>query len=81
MYRAIVMPGFGDEGIPELKVSLDGMKTKVQAHSAKNRRLLSERMAEVRAEIDVLKDNPFVQKARLSGYGAGTTASVVDVKG
>jgi len=81
MYRTIVTPGFVDEEIPALKVSLEGMKTKVQAHSAKNRRLLSDRMGEIRREMDILNDNPFVQKAKLSGYGTTTTASLVDLKG
>jgi len=81
MYRAVARPGSGDDGIPELKVSLDRMRDHVREHSEKNRRLLSRRMDGLRAELDVLKDNPFLRSARRQGYSGGVTASLLDMEG
>ncbi|MCL2192140.1 MAG: flagellar biosynthesis protein FlgN [Treponema sp.] len=82
MYRAITPHDFADDEIPALKTSLEDMKVRVQAQSAKNRELLSARMAEMRTEMDTLKDNPFLKNVRHSVYGGNTvTASLIDVQG
>ena len=81
MYRKAIPQSFADDEIPELKTSLQDMKIRVQAQSAKNRELLSARMSEIRTEMDVLKDSPFAKSARRSAYGNVVTASLVDVKG
>jgi len=81
MYRKAIPQSFADDEIPELKTSLQDMKIRVQAQSAKNRELLSARMSEIRTEMDVLKDSPFAKSVRRSAYGNVVTASLVDVKG
>ncbi|MCL2194078.1 MAG: flagellar biosynthesis protein FlgN [Treponema sp.] len=80
MYRAVV-PHITDDEIPALKTSLDDMKIRVQTQSAKNRELLSARMAEMRTEMDILKENPFLKNVRNSVYGSAVTASLIDVQG
>jgi len=57
------------------------MKARVQAQSARNRGLLSARMAGMRTEMDALKENPFLKNVRRSVYGDVVTASLIDVKG
>ncbi|MCL2190745.1 MAG: flagellar biosynthesis protein FlgN [Treponema sp.] len=81
MYRAVAPHSLADDEIPALKTALDDMKIRVQAQSAKNRGLLSARMAEIRTEMDTLKDNPFLKSARGSAYGNAVTASLIDVQG
>jgi len=81
MYREVIPRNFADDEIPALKTSLEDMKNRVQTQSAKNRELLSARMVEIRTEMDVLKDSPFVKSARRSAYGDVVTASLIDVKG
>ena len=81
MYRKVAPQSLADDEIPALKTSLEDMKTRVQAQSARNQELLSARMSEIRTEIDVLKDNPFLKSARRSAYGNVVTASLIDVKG
>jgi len=81
MYRAVAPHNFADDEIPALKTSLEDMKIRVQTQSAKNRGLLSARMAEMRTEMDILKDNPFLKNVRGPAYGNAVTASLIDVQG
>jgi len=86
MYRALPAPASvpasaEEKGIPELRVSLDDMRERVRAKSARNRELLSRRMTEVRAEMTALRDNPFARNARRGAFGEVVTASVVDLRG
>jgi len=80
MYRAAMPRGLSDDEIPALKTSLEDMKIKVQAQSAKNRELLSARMAGIRTEMSVLKDSPFAKSAR-SIYGSVAEPSFVNMRG
>jgi len=81
MYRTIAPHNPADDEIPALKISLEDMKRQVQAKSAKNRELLSLRMAGIRTEMNVLKENPFFKNAQRSAYGNAVTASLIDVQG
>ena len=83
MYRAVVAHDMksdssSDEEIPALRTSLEGMKAMVQAQAAKNRELLSSRMAQVRTELDTIKDNPF---ARNTLYDGAAAKPLIDIKG
>jgi len=80
MYLAAAPRDPADDGVSSLKTALEDLKAKAQAQSAKNRELLSVRMAGIRAEMNVLKDSPFVKSAR-SVYGDVVAPSLVDVKG
>jgi len=81
MYRSVAPRNPADDGIPALRTSLEDMKARVQAQSARNRGLLSARMAGMRTEMDALKENPFLKNVRRSVYGDVVTASLIDVKG
>ena len=81
MYRTVIPHDFADDEIPVLKTSLEDMKIQVQAQSAKNRELLSVRMAGIRTEMNMLKDHPFIRNVQRSMYGNTVTASLVDVQG
>jgi hypothetical protein len=70
----------GDE-VPGLKASLEKLKSEAVVRSTKNKELLSKRMVELRAEIKTLRNNPYAAAAKRSGYGATSTASLVDIKG
>lgn len=72
--------GPGEIEIPALQASLAELAAQARARSAKNRGLLSARMAKVRAEADALKGSPFAKSAR-SVYGAHVAASLIDVRG
>jgi len=80
MYRAVISRSFADDEIPALKTSLEDLKAQVQCQSARNRELLSARMAEIRTKMDVLKSSPFAKSMR-SVYGAAAAPSLVDVRG
>jgi len=81
MYRAVTPHNFADDEIPALKTSLEDMKIKVQTQSAKNRELLSVRMAGIRNEMNTIKEHPFLRNMQRSMYGNTVTASLVDVQG
>jgi hypothetical protein len=84
MYRAVVTheaPSDTDEEIPALRASLEGMKAMVQAQSAKNRELLSSRMAQVRTELDTIKNNPFARNSRNTLYDGTAAKPLIDIKG
>jgi len=81
MYRAITPNNLADDEISILKTSLEDMKVQVQTQSAKNRELLSVRMASIRTEMDTLKEHPILQNMQRSVYGNTVTASLIDVQG
>jgi len=81
MYRAITPNSLADNEISVLKTSLEDMKVQVQTQSAKNRELLSARMASIRTEMNTLKDHPILQNMQRSVYGNTITASLIDVQG
>jgi len=68
------------DDIPALKITLEKLQTQAAAQTACNRNLLSVRMAEIRAEIDGLKNNPFTGPSR-SAYRNSVTASLIDLQG
>jgi hypothetical protein len=79
MYRAAVpLSSAGD--VPSLKTTLESLKNQAVTRSAHNRELLSTRMAEIRAEIKGLRNNPFANLSR-SMYQNSVTASLVDISG
>jgi len=66
--------------VPELKATLEDLKNQAVVRSGRNRDLLSSRMVDVDSEIQALKDNPFISKARFSLYQNAAPA-LVDVMG
>lgn len=67
-----------EEEVPRLKSALEDLKAEAVARSERNRKLLSARMEEVRAEVRGLRNNPFA--ARRSVYAEAGQASLVDIK-
>ena len=84
MYRTLVS-GSGvsrtEDDVPGLKSALEDLKSEAILRSARNRELLSSRMAELRTEITALRNNPFAANARRASYSGGNTASLVDIQG
>jgi hypothetical protein len=66
--------------VPELKATLEDLKTQAVFRSVRNRDLLSSRMEEINSEIQTIKNNPFVSKARNALY-QNVSPSLVDVMG
>jgi len=66
--------------VPELKATLEGLKTQAAARSAQNRDLLSGRMEEINSNIQIIKNNPFLSKTRNALY-QNVSPSLVDVLG
>jgi hypothetical protein len=79
MYQAAI-PFSPADDVPALKSALENLKNQVTTQSAHNRDLLSSRMAEIRAEITSLRNNPFASQAR-SMYQNSVSASLVDISG
>ena len=69
------------DDIPSLKTALEDLKSQAIARSSRNRDLLSARMAEIRGEINALRNNTFTAGARRCVYQNFNTASLVDIKG
>jgi hypothetical protein len=63
-----------------LKATLEDLKTQASARSGQNRNLLSVRMADINSEIQAIKNNPFISKARFSLY-QNVAPSVIDIMG
>jgi hypothetical protein len=84
MYRAIFNPRERADGsaagndVPDLKRTLDDLKSEAVVRSTRNKELLSKRMLELRSEIKVLRSNPFAQRR---AYSDVNTASLVDIRG
>jgi len=66
--------------VPALKATLEDLKTQAVVRSVRNRDLLSSRMEEINADIQTLKNNPFISKARFSLYQNAVPASI-DIMG
>ena len=66
--------------IPGLQATLEDLKTQAVTRSAQNRDLLSDRMEEIDTEIQAIKNNPFISKARNALY-QNVSPSLVDVMG
>jgi hypothetical protein len=90
MYHAVVS-GFNpvraaqaaqaDDEVPSLKAALEELKSEAVLRSSRNKELLSRRMVELRHEIKSLRNNPYAAGSRRSAYGAGGTASLIDIQG
>ena len=79
MYQSVV-PADSAGDIPDLKDTLENLKTQAAAQIVRNKDLLSSRMANIRAEITSLKNNPFTGASR-SLYQKSIAASLIDIKG
>ncbi len=66
--------------VPELKATLEDLKTQAVIRSGQNRDLLSRRMEEINTNIQTIKNNPFLSKARNALY-QNVSPSLVDVMG
>jgi len=66
--------------VPELKATLEDLKTQAAVRSGQNRDLLSRRMEEINSNIQTIKNNPFLSKARNALY-QNVSPSLVDVMG
>ena len=65
--------------IAALKAELESLESGAKLQSQRNRELLSERMANIRTEINIIKTNPIAINARRFKYQHG--AALVDVRG
>ncbi len=67
--------------VPDLKASLEKLKSEAVMRSTKNKELLSKRMLELRAEIKTLRNNPYAAAGRRSSFGAVNAPSLIDLQG
>ncbi|MDR1575669.1 MAG: flagellar biosynthesis protein FlgN [Treponema sp.] len=87
MYRTLVSgisgapPAESADDVPGLKAALEDLKNDAVIRSSRNRELLSRRMAALRSEINILRNNPYAANARRSVFSNGSTASLIDIKG
>ena len=86
MYRAVVtvdnLHGHdNDDEVPDLKATLESLKSEAVIRSTKNKELLSRRMVELRSEIKTLRNNPYAANSRRSGFNDGKAASLIDLQG
>jgi len=88
MYHAVVSGNssvqpavHADDEVPSLKAALEDLKSEAVIRSSRNKELLSRRMVELRQEIKTLRNNPYTQAVRGSGYGSSQTATLVDIQG
>lgn len=65
------------EEISSLKNALEGLKAEAVLRSERNRELLAKRMAELRSEIKILKNNAYARR----NINTGNVPSLVDIKG
>jgi len=66
--------------VPELQATLEDLKNQAVVRSLRNRDLLSSRMEEINSDIQTIKNNPFLSKARNALY-QNVSPSLVDVMG
>ena len=71
----------GHDEVPDLKASLERLKSEAVIRSTKNKELLSKRMLELRSEIKALRNNPYAANAKRSAFGGINTSSLIDIKG
>ena len=67
--------------VPDLKASLEKLKSEAVIRSTKNKELLSKRMLELRQEIKTLRNNPYAASRRRTNFSDTNTASLVDIHG
>jgi DNA-binding transcriptional regulator GbsR (MarR family) len=67
------------EEVPDLKASLEKLKSEAVIRSTKNKELLSKRMIELRSEIKALRDNPYMAKTR--GFGNTNSGGIINIEG
>jgi len=67
--------------VPDLKASLEKLKSEAVIRSTQNKKMLSKRMTELRSEITALRSNPYVMSNKRSSYGGINTSSLVDLQG
>jgi hypothetical protein len=79
MYQAVIPLSPADD-VPALKSALENLKNQAAIRFTQNKDLLSSRMAQMRAEIKNLRNNPFANQAR-SMYQNSVSASLVDISG
>jgi len=70
-----------EEEVPNLKASLDKLKSEAVIRSTKNKELLSKRMLELRQEIKILRNNPYATAAGRNAFNDSNKASLVDLSG
>jgi hypothetical protein len=64
--------------VPELQATLEDLKNQAVVRSVRNRDLLSKRMEEINSDIQTIKNNPFISKARFALYqNAPTTIDIM----
>ncbi|MDR0502812.1 MAG: flagellar biosynthesis protein FlgN [Treponema sp.] len=68
------------DDVPDIKASLDRLKSEAVIRSTKNKELLSKRMLELRSEITTLRNNPYAAGGRKT-FNSVNTASLVDIQG
>jgi len=66
--------------VPALKATLEELKTQAVVRSGQNRDLLSGRMEEINTDIQKIKNNPFLSKARFSMY-QNAAPTTIDIMG
>jgi hypothetical protein len=66
--------------VPEIQAALEDLKNQAVVRSVRNRDLLSRRMEEINTDIQTIKNNPFLSKARNALY-QNVSPSLVDVMG
>lgn len=69
------------DNVSALKAALEDLRQQTRALSGRNRELLSLRMAGIRTEINVLRNNPIAASARRSLYHHAGAASLIDIQG
>jgi hypothetical protein len=83
MYRTVysAKAGLSPETaeVPDLKSTLENLKTEAIVRSERNKELLLQRMTELRSEIKALRENPFARKSSI--YSGAGTASLIDIQG
>jgi len=62
--------------VPALKATLEELKTQAVVRSGQNRDLLSRRMEEINSNIQTVKNNPFLSKARFSVYKSAAPTTI-----
>lgn len=81
MYNSL-MPARADsfnDDVPDIKASLENLKSEAVIRSAKNKELLSKRMVELRTEIKSLRNNPY--STGRTAYSESNKASLIDIQG
>jgi hypothetical protein len=71
--------GSGADEVTGLKEALEGLKAEAVVRSQQNRELLAGRMAELRAEITSMRNNPYAR--RKSPFDSAPAPSQIDIRG